>query len=281
MRRDSLRVLICVLLSAAPSQAQTVDAVSKQKTDTISAIAPAVDRVADELAKTRADQADPMADERNARERRDVVAQESMSTWTFWMAVAVFFQTLLAGGALWALILDLRQSRKSSEAQIRAYISIKNYALHTFSDGKGGATSIRLDFEIWNGGQSPAYNCSHMGNLMILSSDEAAAIIGEADGRTKTGNRIPYVVHIGEHMSVEISSAVAFTKEQVDQTLEDRKSLYVFGLCEYQDAFGKQKYTEFCMRLVGPLIASYPMNKITAKTDLVEWDLMPFHNNAT
>ena len=69
--------------------------------------------------------AKPQPRSTDEREQRDLAAQESMAVFGYWVFWAMIGQTALAAGALIALVKDLRQNRRSAEAQLRAYISVE------------------------------------------------------------------------------------------------------------------------------------------------------------
>lgn len=123
-------------------------------------IASALDRVADELSKTHEDQSDPYGDERNQRERRDLIAQESSAYWAqanFW---AMVVQTVVAAIALLFLLLDLKQNRKSAESQLRAYMGSVGVAVEVLADRRCQAR-VRVE----NFGQTPAFDVRFSGKI--------------------------------------------------------------------------------------------------------------------
>lgn len=70
------------------------------------------------------------------REQRDLAAQETSAVLAYWMFWAMIIQTALAGGALIALVKDLRQNRRSAEAQLRAYVLIESIIISNVELGK-------------------------------------------------------------------------------------------------------------------------------------------------
>jgi hypothetical protein len=110
--------------------------------------------------------AKPKPKDREERENRDLAAQENSAVFAYWVFWAVVLQTFLAGGALFALIKDLRQNRASAEAQLRAYITIDPGGINEPIDGK-----VQMPYNVTNCGQTPAYNLSVFGDILIVHGD--------------------------------------------------------------------------------------------------------------
>ena len=98
--------------------------------------------------------AKPQPRNTNEREQRDLAAQESMAVFAYWMFWAMILQTLLAGGALIALVKDLRQNRRSAETQLRAYLAAETDGVR--ESNKFGYWALAIN--ISNKGQTPAHN---------------------------------------------------------------------------------------------------------------------------
>src|SRR5690606_41805844 len=79
--------------------------------------------------------AKPQPRNTDEREQRDLAAQEAMAVFGYWVFWAMLLQTALAAGALIALVKDLRQNRRSAEAQLRAYISVEPGGMNEAKDG--------------------------------------------------------------------------------------------------------------------------------------------------
>ena len=250
MLRSYWCIGFAALLAATPLSAQQAsDADSGQRStnndakvanNTPSPIAPAIDRVANELAETRKDQADPYGDQRNEREKRDLIAQEDSAYWAGWNFIAMIAQTLLAGGALFALLCDLRQNRKSAEAQLRAYISVDPGGINEAIEG-----NHRIPYNIINSGQTPAYDLAVFGDILIIEGTPMnfdpmkQGRLGAAEASTD--------ITLGpqsNHWTYAYQGADLFAPflDKIDQK---KAAIIHYGFIQYRDAFGVTRKTHF------------------------------------
>ncbi len=207
-------------------------------------VVPAINRVADELAKTRNDQADPYGDERNERERRDLTAQEESAYWTqsnFW---AMVVQTIVAAAALFFLLMDLRQNRKNAEAQLRAYVRI---------DAPGGPTrrSITSSSVEWSSvsyGQTPAI-VSRVETSFFFGPRELPAdhIITDWEGAGTAA-----VLHPSEpERAPTFARNLRMTTDEARAAInyEVEPQAYVAARITYRDVFGHEHVEQGCWYL--------------------------------
>ncbi len=201
--------------------------------------ATAIDRIADELAKTRKDQSDPYGNERNQRERRDIVAQEESAKWAranFW---AIIVQTILAAGALAAILYDISQSRKSAETQTRAFVMVDTTVLkkRTLENGQ---KRWFIEVDLANKGQTPAALRQFGIKVGWRRKDIAADIIDE-------------IHSIGRDIEVVISPNASFLmsieiKGNFDPAQWQRGDvLRIWGEFVYFDIFRKRQITKFSL----------------------------------
>lgn len=219
--------LAAFLAAATLSAQQAGDARS-----TPAPIAPTIDRVANELAETRQDQADRYGDERSKREKQDIVAQEESAKWARLNFIAIVLQTFLAGGALTALVLDLRQNRKSVEAQLRAYCSLScvNFA------NLGPEHEPKFTIAFINSGQTPAFKMKIDSESIILNAG-MTPILTEPDMTDYTistagaGGNVQTTIYLGRKIECE---------EWVDLQ-NGNLIIWVLASGEYFDIFGKRQ----------------------------------------
>lgn len=103
--------------------------------------------------------AKPQPRDTDEREQRDLAAQESMAVFAYWMFWAMILQTALAGGALIALMKDLRQNRDSAETQLRAYVDLCDDRTGIEAKpewAKNGDAAYKLNISFKNFGATPA-----------------------------------------------------------------------------------------------------------------------------
>lgn len=225
--------------------------------------------------------AKPQPRNTDEREQRDLAAQESTAIFAYWMFWAVVLQTLLAAGALFALVKDLRQNRESNERSLRAYLSFSDMNLSVFDTKKGGGTKrMEVETKIINGGQTPAYKCIHLGNIVALTQKGAEANFSRSDAAPILGQAKPYVVHNGRDTNAAFFSHEDISESDIQAVTDGKKAIFIYGMVVYEDCFGAQRKTRFCYELVSPLLPAKPDPSGVTETQL-KWDMAPFHNDAT
>jgi hypothetical protein len=262
---------LAALLVALPSSAQQAsDARSSQHSanddakitnNAPSPIAPAIDRVANELAETRKDQSDAYGDERNEREKRDLVAQEDSAYWAGWNVIAMIAQTLLAGGALIALLCDLRQNRKSAEAQLRAYLVLDEFIWNT------ARHDYKMQIKWVNVGQTPAFADAYADWVALPDPlpddfDFPKPLSDKEDGASS----------IGPNREIFGTSAKDLTQRMVASVAAGQLHIYVWGRADYVDAFGKKRFTNTASKL---RVETLPENGW-----VIRWVSLNRHNDA-
>jgi hypothetical protein len=192
-----------------------------------------------------------------------------------WLAVALsFVGTLLIAMTFW-------ETRKTSRAELRAYLWFKDFDLHVFpSEERSDHWRTRLECKIHNGGQTPAYDCLHMGNLVAFTEDEAVAHFTKSVPPPRLGKPIPYAVHNGSETNAAFNAHQEISPALAKEIEAEKRRLYAFGAVEYRDTFGISRKTRFCLILLNPLFPKRPSGK-AVKEVAVTWDMAPFHNDAT
>lgn len=185
---------------------------------------------------------------------------------------ATFIATLLL---LWTLI----ESRESSRRELRAYVSVDFSALHVSVTDLGMVGEIKLK----NGGQTPAYNLCHCGNIVALTDEAAEKEFTRKDARAHLGRAAPFTLHTGEVANGSIPTHTALSEETLKAVANEELGLFVFGTAFYDDTFGRKRETRFCFKAEG---MQYPMPKRVPgppgrRVVPMTWTLAPFHNDAT
>lgn len=212
--------------------------------------------------------AKPQPRNTDEREQRDLAAQESMAVFAYWMFWAMMLQTALAGGALVALVKDLRQNRRSAEAQLRPYIQLKT---KTFPEAhRLGKEGSNIPIHVVNKGQTPALNVEQWSQSFI------------APYPLKEGNDIPSDwVYAGKGAVVHSQSdehdfGLKFTNLAehdlggfVRETSERATALYIAAKVLYTDHFGRSYVEQYCASV------HYPNGS------LVRTEIAPFGNVST
>jgi hypothetical protein len=271
MLRSHWCIGFAALLAATPLPAQQASNAdsgqpgtnndAKVANNTPSPIAPAIDRVANELAETRKDQADPYGDQRNEREKRDLIAQEDSAYLAGWNFIAMITQTLLAGGALFALLCDLRQNRKSAEAQLRAYLVFDEFIWNT------ARQDYKMQIKWVNVGQTPASAVAYADWVALPNPlpDDFCFPRPSLDKEEGPAS-------IGPNRKIFGTSAKDLTQLMVAKVVAGQLHVYVWGRADYVDAFGKKRFTNTASKL---RVETLPENGW-----VIRWVALNRHNDA-
>lgn len=175
------------------------------------------------------------------REQRDLAAQETSAVFAYWVFWAMILQTALAAGALYALMKDLRQNRRSAEIQLRAFIRVRP----TIPPPVGGLPISSVEMEAVNYGQTPARMVRISGTTFLGPSPlpENFKLPGLWHD-LGTANAIhpddPQNFGIMIRMSKEDARLVR---------LDGVVALYVIGRIDFTDEFGNPRTEQACHRI--------------------------------
>jgi hypothetical protein len=185
-----------------------------------------------------ADQADSYAKERNERERRDIVAQEDAAKWSRHSFLAMIAQTLVAGAALIALMLDLRQNRINAERQLRAYVDVFKYESGPLNSDEPYWVKVHVA----NRGQTPAYKVQITAHASVrgLTVNSESFPIG-FDG----GEQSNSTLGIGSEFHAPVVFDFPMSPRNVAAIQAGVKRLYCFGQVLYNDIYGRTHRTRF------------------------------------
>ena len=197
----------------------------------------AIDRLTDEVAKQR----DPYGKQREQREQRDIIAQEGMAYWTgpmFWVVIA---QTVLAFGALIALIIDLRQNRKSSERQLRAYIIVEPGGVQEGRDG-----NYVLPVSIKNVGQTPAYALEHFGNIIVFTDGHPRDFYAKPEEIwVQFSPETDMVFGQGQNECVHVFQEMSEVRPFLERIRNRSAAIVHYGYVSYRDVFKRPQRTYY------------------------------------
>jgi hypothetical protein len=269
----ALAVAAISLGSAAHPQAK-----GKPEQNEAAQIEQSSSRIADALGKIRPDK-DQGCQDRKDQRTSDLCAQWSAVDAARNAAYATWAAVILTFVGTFLIFLTFLLQRKTSRAELRAYLSVKPQTFYTpGKSGKGIA-----DFVIQNGGRTPAYNVVHSGAIFIsgvpLPSDP-----GVIFQRPVQGTRAPAVIHSDDHIMGTINGPDPLEVEKHLEAIgKGDEAIYLVGEVRYRDTFGREHVTEFCRCLCGE---DYKRSRSAAaanpgKAIPVQWGLANFHNDAT
>jgi hypothetical protein len=198
-------------------------------------------------------------------------AAQEAANYSFWTLIGTTIGTGLLVWTLW-------ETRSATRRELRAYIAVKptNMNMHKHGDG-----IVSIEIKINNLGSTPAYDCIHAGNIVILDTNVAERYFSKENNAPRIGRRASYVLSGGEGKDGEIIAQVPFTQKDIDDARSGKRTLYAFGFSEYRDVFNIERRTEFCYSIP----PGFVQPEIGEGGDPVmvpmEWLLEPFHNSAT
>jgi hypothetical protein len=153
---------------------------------------------------------------------------------------------------IWVALMTLKHMRESSERQLQAYVLPENASM---IDGTmcvppqpARANVPFVGMLIKNCGQTPAYKVISWADI---------AVIAVTDENTKLG-----IPPIPEKFSNTLGPGSIFNKtlwfdrplaaNEIADIAAGTRAIYLHGKIEYQDAFGKSRFTNFRLRYTGP-----------------------------
>jgi hypothetical protein len=228
----------------------------------------------------------PNCEQPQNREDADLCAQwaavsqateaNRLSSLSLQISIGAMVFTIIGTGLL---IWTLQETRQSSIRELRAYVLVKTSALRMNPAGGGAEAHIVLV----NGGQTPAYECCHAGNVVDVTDEEAEAEFTRRDERERLGRASPFTLQMGQEMNASIPAHKEITVDELKQVTAGDKSLYLFGIVFYKDTFGRDRTTKFCYRVEDLKPPSTGWGKVPSHQEISrsEWVMAPFHNDAT
>lgn len=249
---------------SAPTQAQQQPRVVLEAPGFEAAIEKALNAfAADKAASAEAE------DRKERREKADLLAQEEQAEWAKWMVIASSVQ-ILAGvitiGLLWC---TYRQSKRTDERGLRAYLSMNPTSLQNPDADK----FVRINFKTRNHGKTPAFDINHKFSVNIWDVEEF-----------NIGIVLNLVRQINENAAVfpesEITTWFDADFKLTTQNISDIKSgkcrLYITGVTFYRDTYGVNRITNFCVSAGSDFFTDL-QNKDAVRT----WRYERNHSSAT
>jgi hypothetical protein len=243
----------------------------------------------DAATKTPTPHYKPSCNNPNEREDADLCAQwaavdqvsesNRLSAQNLRMSVFTLLLTILGTGAL---LFTLRETYRTTRAELRPYVSAYAKGLPGFEVGKKMCATM----VITNGGTTLAHDVTTEGTLLIeespLKADPLAGPIKYFGGDPGF-----HTLHKGATHGATVSAAEKLTKADFNAVWGGKKALYVIGNVDYRDSFGAPHRTEFCFFLTGEDLregiqnaAIKTMNKSAQRPD-VRWSLGNLHTKST
>jgi hypothetical protein len=181
--------------------------------------------------------------------------------------------------ALWYATQSLvREAKRSSERQLRAYVAVKSRnAVNVYCLKRPSA-----DFIIENTGQTPAYNVRFIARFEILPHplpDNQVDLV-----KVKPEERKPNLtVHAYQKTIGDIDGSEIISMENWSAMCGDGHRLYLAGIVIYDDIFSRERRTKFCSFIGGPELNEIATRAYTERKPFIymDWTFSHVHNEAT
>lgn len=175
------------------------------------------------------------------------------------------------------LVLTFWETRKTSRAELRAYVSVEPAKL--VLNAQTGEAEVEI--KVSNQGQTPAFKSVWAGNVVISTREAMEKNIKVTPrARPKTGRGVPSTINGHQFANGSLYNDKTFSKEMLVSCINGDTSIYVFGFVWYEDAFGTQRETMICYeadRLPHP--DEIKNAKLAERQST--WEVMPFGNDST
>lgn len=227
-------------------------------------IASPDERVARAVETIAAEQA---SEDSARREARDLKAQEDMADWAFWMVLVSTFQSFIAIGGTFALIVTIRQGRKAlgigrksvDAAKQSTAVTVAKDRAFVFMDGieiqqitnkeRTKVLSYSFAVRLKNSGATPTKSMRFWVSCQTLIKD--------------TPEKIDFIDY-GRHEKSEfgratlgpqdtiLAGAMPLTYQEAMSLYRERSGFYIWGWVEYGDVFKDtpRHRTEFCHEMI-------------------------------
>lgn len=180
----------------------------------------------------------------------DLTAQQSMAKSAHDLLLPTWLQAIISAGGTLLLFVTLAQNRAaiktaiasvnhskdSAERQLRAYVAIEQKLIDKPEIGKSVWATVKFK----NFGNTPAYESRAFINFRISKSPPAipdGSEFGRLDGTVESigpGDSRRMKLNIGK-----------LNRAAIEDVFEERKHIYIYGMIQYKDTFGKTRYTKY------------------------------------
>jgi hypothetical protein len=236
----------------------------------------------------------PVGQQKNAPDARDKSgsevaknqqdAPEHVSLWGYSMkfgelllSIVTLLLFLATVGLVLATWLLVRDAKKSSERQLRAYISVRpRTAIDVYAERTPTVT-----FQVINTGQTPAYNVRYLAIGEILPYPLArnqGDLVSPMEEEISTRP-----VHAKMHIKGEAIAEQPISMEMYRAMIGTTHRFYLAGIVFYEDVFGITRKTKFCAYFGGPEydhIATLAHHE-RQRPVYMDWIFADVHNEAT
>jgi hypothetical protein len=182
--------------------------------------------------------------------------------------VVAVFAALFTGWQAWI-------ARDIAQRQLRAYVSGNPDYIFTFNP----TIPVQIRFTLSNHGQTPAYAMANAAVIEILpyplsKTDPLPPIPALVEST--------FTLHPNMTFFGTVSAARTFSQAEITRAIHnDGLRIYILGLIEYKDAFGRVRSTRYCRSVVGTDHLAEVAKGIPGPDRPMQYELCIPHNDAT
>lgn len=202
----------------------------------------------------------PNPDRNEWRQEEDLVAQQDMAKWAWWMMLASFMSIAVAAVGVWfvkqtldatrAAVVEAKRgseaaqdavevTRATSQRQLRAYIAIQGGSFSLVNLIEGGR-GVAFHVELKNLGQTPAYGFSTWVKPPRILPFDAIPFGDPTPLSERTGFSI-----VGPGASAHIQYTIRLEDADFDAIRNKTRRIYVWGGADFTDIFDQSRYFIF------------------------------------
>ena len=179
----------------------------------------------------------------------DLLAQERVAYWTFWIGIFTGFGLVALVGTLFETQQILKTTKESSRRELRAYMGVSgadNATIRQTEDEDwrpsfGDTIGCRVHYQ--NFGQTPAYIKREGFCFDVLPANFSI----EDTSKLKLSD-VSIAALQGVPMSKTVGRDAPLTREEAEGVRSGDLSLVVRGRIEYFDAFGQPRHLDICLK---------------------------------
>jgi hypothetical protein len=196
--------------------------------------------------------ADPGCPDQRANRTSELCAQWKAADAAQNAATATWIAVILSFIGIVLVVLTFGETRRTARRQLRAYIAVDPTAILLNAE----TGEVSADALVVNSGQTPAFKTRWAGNLVISTDKELERDLRHPESGKTVGQPTYVTVSAGGNTIAGFKAHKAFPIKDLQAAVVGEKvNLFLFGTVWYEDAFGRSRYTNFCLKalkLPGP-----------------------------
>jgi hypothetical protein len=155
------------------------------------------------------------------------------------VALFTFVLCLATLGLVWAVLIQMKDARRTSKRQLRAYVTVVAGGIklvHLVEGGFGVAVHIQLR----NFAQTPAYKFTTWMKAPEIQPPEALPFTAATPVEKRNGTSI-----VGPGADIHLDWTISVAPDQLLEIQTDKRRVYVWGGADFVDAFDEPRHLIF------------------------------------